>query len=83
MHTLGDVSRFTRLTKRVAAFAGLDPLERSLTGRVRFGSVSKAGSPLLGYQLGQAAQIGSRYDAKMKSYRAFCGDQQRPFFCAT
>ena len=68
VHTLGDVSRFTRLTKQVAAFAGLDPLERSSAGRVRFGSVSKAGSPLLRYHLGQAAQIGSRYDAKLKSF---------------
>ncbi len=36
VHHLGDVSRFTRLSKQVAAFAGLDPLEKSSAGRVRF-----------------------------------------------
>ncbi len=67
LHTLGDVSRFTRLSRAVASFAGLDPLERSSAGKTRFGSVSKAGSPLLRFQLGQAAHIAARYDAKLKS----------------
>lgn len=68
VHTLGDVSRFKRVGKAVASFAGLDPLERSSAGRVRFGSISKAGSPLLRYHLGQAAQIASRYDSKLKGF---------------
>jgi len=68
VHTLGDVSRFKRVGKAVASFAGLDPLEKSSAGRVRFGSISKAGSPLLRYHLGQAAQIASRYDARLKGF---------------
>ena len=68
VHTLGDVSRFARISKQVVSFAGLDPLERSSAGRVRFGSVSKAGSRLLRYQLGLAAQIASRSDAKLKGF---------------
>lgn len=68
VHTLGDVSRFPRLSKQIASFAGLDPVERSSAGKTRFGSISKAGSSLLRYQLGLAAQIASRSDAKLKSF---------------
>ncbi len=68
VHTLGDVSRFPRVTKQAVSFAGLDPLERSSAGKTRFGRISKAGSPLLRYQLGQAAQIACRSDAKLKSF---------------
>ena len=68
VHTVGDVSRFKRVDKAVVSFAGLDPLERSSAGRRSFGSISKAGSPLLRYHLGQAAQIASRYDAKLKGF---------------
>jgi transposase len=68
VHTLGDISRFTRLSKQVASFAGLDPLERSSAGKTRFGRVSKAGSPLLRYQLGYAAHIAARSDARLKSF---------------
>ncbi|MGH9946425.1 MAG: IS110 family transposase [Pyrinomonadaceae bacterium] len=68
LHTLGDVSRFTRLAKQVTGFVGLDPLERSSAGKVRFGSISKAGSPLLRYQLGMSALIATRFDSKLKSF---------------
>ncbi len=68
VHTLGDVSRFTRVSKQIVSFAGLDPLERSSAGRTRFGSISKAGSPLLRYQLGQSALIATRSDMKLKCF---------------
>lgn len=68
VHTLGDVSRFTRVAKQVASFAGFDPLEKSSAGKTRFGKISKAGSPLLRFQLGQAAQIATRSDTKLKSF---------------
>jgi len=68
VHTLGDVRRFGRLSKQVAAFAGLDPVERSSAGKVRFGSISKAGSPLLRYHLVYAAHIAARFDARLKSF---------------
>lgn len=68
VHTLGDVSRFTRLSKQVASFAGLDPLERSSAGKTRFGSISKAGPQLLRFHLGLAAQIAARSDVKLKNF---------------
>jgi transposase len=68
VHTLGDVSRFTRLSKKVASFAGLDPLEKSSAGKIRYGRISKAGSSLLRYQLGYAAHIAARSDVRLKSF---------------
>ena len=68
VHTLGDVSRFTRVSKQVVSFAGLDPLERSSAGKTRFGNVSKAGSPLLRFQLGQAANMAARWDPQLKGF---------------
>ena len=68
VHTLGDVSRFPRLSKQIVSFAGLDPVEKSSAGKTRFGSISKAGSRLLRCQLGLAAQIACRSDAKLKSF---------------
>ena len=68
VHTLGDVSRFTRLAKQVVSFVGFDPLERSSAGKTRFGKISKAGSPLLRFHLGMAAQMAVRSDAKLKSF---------------
>src|SRR5687768_12814198 len=56
VHTLGDVSRFAS-SKQAVAFAGLDPLERSSAGRIRTGSISKAGSTLLRQLLGQAMHV--------------------------
>lgn len=68
VHTLGDVRRFKRAAKEVVSFAGLDPREMSSAGRVRFGSITKAGSPLLRYQLGQAAMAATRYDTRLKAF---------------
>jgi transposase len=68
VHTVGDVKRFTRLSKQVVSFVGYDPLERSSAGKIRFGHISKSGSPLLRLQLGQAAQIAVRYDTKLKAF---------------
>jgi transposase len=68
VHTLGDVSRFPRLSKQIVSFVGLDPVEKSSAGTTRFGSISKAGSRLLRHHLGLAAQIACRSDAKLKSF---------------
>ena len=67
VHTLGDVQRFPRLSKQVVAFAGLDPVERSSAGKTKFGGISKQGSALLRFQLGQAANIAARYEGRLKS----------------
>jgi len=68
VHTLGDVSRFEKVSKQVIAFAGLDSLEKSSAGKTRFGRISKAGSPLLRGLLGQSANIVIRYDARLKAF---------------
>jgi transposase len=68
VHTLGDVTRFKKVNKQVVSFAGLDPREDSSAGRIRFGSITKAGSPLLRHHLGQAAMIASRYDPRLKAF---------------
>lgn len=68
VHTLGEVQRFGRIHKQVVAFAGLDPLEKSSAGKVRFGGISKKGNQLLRFQLGQAGNIAARSDGKLKSF---------------
>ena len=68
VHTIGDVSRFRRVPKQVTSFVGLDSVEDSSAGKIRFGKISKAGSSLLRFQLGQAAQIAARSDMKLKSF---------------
>lgn len=55
VHTLGDVGRFGR-KEQVTAFVGLVPLDESSGERHRIGSISKHGSKLLRYLLGQAGQ---------------------------
>lgn len=68
VHTLGDVQRFPQLRQQVAAFAGLDPLEKSSGGKVKFGGISKQGNWLLRFLLGQAAHLAARHDSRCKSF---------------
>jgi transposase len=68
VHTIGDVSRFDKVTKQVVGFVGYDSLEDSSAGKIRFGKISKAGSSLLRFQLGQAVQTATRFDMKLKSF---------------
>ena len=76
VHTLGDVSRFTKLSKQIVAFAGLDPLEKSSGGKVKFGSISKKGSWMLRFMLGQAGNIAARYDLKLKGFKQRLGKKK-------
>lgn len=66
-HTLGDISRFPS-SKEAVAYTGLDPLEQSSAGKVRYGSISKAGSSMLRHLLGQAVHVASRYDGELKAF---------------
>jgi transposase len=68
VHTLGDVTRFKKISKAAVSFAGLDPREMSSAGRTRFGSITKAGSPMLRHHLGQAAMIAVRYDPRLRAF---------------
>jgi transposase len=67
VHTLGDINRFPS-SKEVVAYTGLDPLERSSAGKVRMGSISKAGSSVLRHLLGQAMHVVIRYDGELKAF---------------
>jgi transposase len=67
VHTLQPVSRF-RNARKVAAYAGFDPVERSSAERQRFLGISKAGSRLLRYLLVEAAQTAVRYDEDLQRF---------------
>ena len=67
VHTLGDINRFPS-SKEAVAYTGLDPLEQSSAGKVRYGSISKAGSSVLRHLLGQAMHVAARYDGQLKTF---------------
>src|SRR6266487_7178366 len=75
VHTLQPVSRF-RNTRKVAAYAGFDPVERSSAERKCFLGISKAGSRLLRYLLVEAAQTAVRKDADLKRFYQRLADRR-------
>lgn len=56
--TLGDAARFSN-SRQVVAFIGLDPLDRSSGEKHRIGRISKHGSRLCRFLLGQSASRSS------------------------
>ncbi len=62
--TLADVSRFAN-SRRVAGFAGFDPMEDSSDRRRRIGAISKQGSRWLRFFLVEAGQVAQRRDAEL------------------
>ncbi len=67
VHTLQPVNRF-RNTRKVTAYGGLDPVERSSAEHQRFLGISKAGSRLLRHLLVEAANIAVRRDEDLKRF---------------
>jgi transposase len=67
VHTLEPVSRF-RNQRKVAAYAGLDPVERSSAERKCFLGISKAGSRVLRYLLVEATHTAVRKDEDLKRF---------------
>jgi transposase len=67
VHTLEPISRF-RNARKVAAYAGFDPVERSSAERKCFLGISKAGSRLLRYLLVEAAHTAVRKDEDLKRF---------------
>jgi transposase len=67
VHSLQPVSRF-RNTRKVAAYAGFDPVERSSAERKYFLGISKAGSRILRHLLVEAAQVAVRRDEDLKRF---------------
>ena len=67
VHTLWPVSRF-RNQRKVAAYAGLEPMERSSAERKQFLGISKAGSRVLRYLLVEAAHTAVKKDDDLKRF---------------
>lgn len=67
VHTLSPICRFSN-SRKVTAFAGLEPREFSSDTKQRWGSISKAGSPLLRFLLLEAAHHAARSDAELKNF---------------
>ena len=67
VHTLRPVSRF-RNQRKVTAYAGLEPMERSSAARKKFLGISKAGSRLLRYLVIEAAHTAVKKDDDLKRF---------------
>ena len=67
VHVLDPVSRFDR-ARRVAAYCGLDPKERSSGDTQRFGHISKQGNRLLRFLLIEAAHTAIRDDDELRGF---------------
>lgn len=67
-NSIGDISRFSRPTKQVPAYLGLEPLERESAGKRKKGGISRAGNFLTRYLLGQAAHLATRTDKSLKVF---------------
>jgi transposase len=67
VHTLQPVDRF-RNSRKVAAYAGFDPVERSSAERKCFLGISKAGSRLLRHFMVEAANVAVRKDEDLKRF---------------
>ncbi len=67
VHTLEPISRFAT-SRKVVAYVGLDPMERSSADRIRWGGVSKAGPKLLRFLLGEAGQSAARHDQDLRAF---------------
>jgi len=65
VHTLEPVSRFAN-QRKVAAYAGLEPMERSSGEKKRYQGISKEGPKLLRYLVGEAAQTAARRDSELQ-----------------
>jgi transposase len=66
-HTLWPVSRF-RNPRKVTAYAGLEPMERSSAERKHFLGISKAGSRLLRFLVVEAAHTAVKKDEELKRF---------------
>ncbi len=61
-------TRFDRPTKQVPAFIGIEPLENESAGKSKSTQISRAGSSLARFLLGQSANIVARYDKRFKTF---------------
>jgi transposase len=76
VHGVGDIQRFANVRRQVPAFVGLEPLEQSSGTKVKFGGISKKGSWIVRYLLGQAGNIAARTDPRLKSFSKRLGKKK-------
>lgn len=74
-HTLQPVARF-RNPRKVAAYAGFDPVEYSSAERKCFLGISKAGSRLLRHLMVEAAHVAVRKDEDLKRFYQRVADRR-------
>jgi transposase len=78
VHTLEPISRFSN-QRKVAAYVGFDPKERSSGEKKRYLGISKAGSRVLRFLLVEAAQTASQGDPELKRfYLRLCHRHGKP-----
>ena len=78
MLVLGPVARFPS-SKHVVSYVGLAPAVYASADKYRLGHISKQGSALLRWVLGQAAPLATRGDADLKRiYFAVLRRRDRP-----
>jgi transposase len=75
VHSLEPVTRF-RNTKKVVAYAGFDPLDRSSAERLRFLGISKAGSRVLRYLLVEAGHTSVKKDDDLRRFYKRLADRR-------
>jgi transposase len=66
-HTLEPVSRFSN-GRKVAAYLGLEPMERSSGEKKRYLGISKAGSSLIRHLIVEAAHVAIGSDQQLKGF---------------
>lgn len=67
VHTLDPISRFSN-QRKVGAYVGFDPKERSSGEKKRYLRISKAGSRVLRFLLVEAAQTACKGDPELKRF---------------
>jgi transposase len=75
VHTLEPFNRFSK-QRSVVAYVGLEPRERSSGERKRYIGISKAGSRLLRFLLGEAAHVAVRLDPDLKQFYQRVGERR-------
>lgn len=75
VHTLEPFNRFSK-QRSVVAYVGLEPMERSSAERKRYIGISKAGSRLLRFLLGEAAHVAVRFDPELKQFHERIGKRR-------
>lgn len=67
VHTLEPVSRFAN-TRKVVAYIGMEPMERSSAEKKRYLGISKSGSRLVRFLLIEAAQTAIKGDPNLRNF---------------